>query len=72
MHRIRIYQVEKNDPNFVIKVLELTAKVVFAGVGNGFGRGLGFIDYARKLNQLREYNLEPWKALLRDGVLPFL
>ena len=53
MHRIRIYNVEKNDPNFVTKVLELTAKVVFAGVGNCFGRGLGFIDYARRLNQLR-------------------
>ncbi len=57
MHRLRINQVEPNDPNFVSKVLELTAKLVFSGVGNSFGRGLGFIDYARRLNQLREYNL---------------
>lgn len=57
MHRIRVYQIEKNDPNFVTKILELTAKVIFGGVGNSFGRGLGLIDYAKRLNQLREYNL---------------
>lgn len=57
MHRVRIYNVERNDPNFVGKALELTAKVVFGGVGNGYGRGLGFVDYARRLNQMREYNL---------------
>jgi hypothetical protein len=57
MHRVTIYDIEKNDPNFVPKILELTAKVVFGGVGNSFGKGLGFIDYARKLNLLREYNL---------------
>jgi hypothetical protein len=57
MHRVRIYNVEKNDPNFISKTLELTAKVVFGGVGNTFGRGLGFIDYSRRLNQLREFNL---------------
>lgn len=57
MHRLRVYHIEPNDPNFLTKVLELTAKLVFSGVGNTFGRGLGFIDYASRLNQLREYNL---------------
>jgi hypothetical protein len=32
--------------NFAPKILELTAKVVFGGVGNSYGKGLGFIDYS--------------------------
>jgi len=29
------------------------SKVIYGGVGNSFGRGLGFIDYSRKLNAYR-------------------
>ena len=72
MHRVRISEVEPNDPNFVAKVLELTAKLVFGGVGNTFGKGLGFLDYPKRLNTFRELEWEGYAMMLRDGVLPFL
>ena len=50
MHKIRIYEVERHDPSFVTKILILMAKVIFAGVGNTYGYGLGVLDYPRKLN----------------------
>ena len=72
MHRIRIFEVEPNDPHFTAKVLELMAKLVVGGVGNTYGQGLGFIDYARRFNHYREYDWERSKVMLRDGVLSFL
>ena len=53
MHRIRIFEVEPADANFTNKVLMLTVRLVLGGVGNGFGRGLGFIDYAKRFNRYR-------------------
>lgn len=57
MHRIGIHDVEKNDPNFTTKILELMARVIYGSVGNSYGVGLGFIDYSRKMNHFREFNL---------------
>lgn len=57
MHKLTILEVEKDDPNFTAKVLELIAKIVFAGVGNVYGKGLGLIGYAKKLNNYKDFNL---------------
>lgn len=42
------------------------------GVGNNYGKGLGILDYPRKLNAFREYNLSAWQASLTEGILYFL
>ena len=47
----------EQDPGFVSKVLELTTRLVFSSPGNEFGKGLGFLDYASKLNHYRDFNL---------------
>jgi hypothetical protein len=69
--QVQIYE-QENDPTFVQKVLELLAKLCYGSVGNGFGKGMGFLDYAAKLNAYKELNLAKWDKFLQDGVLLFL
>ncbi len=52
-HRVKICPIERNDPNFTVKVLELLSKAVLGGVGHSYGSGLGILDYPKKLNQYR-------------------
>lgn len=54
------------------KLLELTAKLSFGSVGNSFGKGMGFLEYASKLNSYRNFELSSWENLLKEGVMLFL
>ena len=62
----------ENDPGFMPKILELIVKLCFGSVGNEFGRGRGFFDFAQKLNEYKDYDLSGWKDYLREGYLMFL
>jgi hypothetical protein len=45
MYKISIQEIENIDPHFAIKIMELTAKLVYGSVGNMYGKGLGFVNY---------------------------
>ncbi len=60
-YRIRVDPIERNDANFVAKVMELISKSVLGGAGHSYGCGLGILDYAKRLNEYREVNLSKWK-----------
>jgi|JI9StandDraft_1071089.scaffolds.fasta_scaffold509377_1 hypothetical protein len=59
-YRVRIDPVEKNDPNFAQRVIELISKAALGGAGHTFGTGLGILDYSKKLNEYRNLNLTKW------------
>lgn len=49
-YRVRINPMEKDDPSFTEKVIELITKAALGGAGHTFGSGLGILDYSKKLN----------------------
>lgn len=68
---VQIHEVE-NDPSFVTKILELTAKMCYGSVGVQFGKGLGFLEFAAKLNSYHEFDIQKWEKSLQAGVMLFL
>ena len=60
------------DPNFGNKVIELTVRLIFGIPGNEYGKGLGFLDYCRKFNEYRDYDIQGWDELQHMGFLMFL
>jgi hypothetical protein len=44
---------EDNHPNFMKKLVELIGRLAFGSVGGKYGGGLGFLDFALKLNRYR-------------------
>ena len=46
-------QYEDNHPNFMKKLVELIGRLAFGSVGGKYGGGLGFLDFALKLNRYR-------------------
>lgn len=71
MTEIEIIEKE-NHEGFSQKVMELIVKLCYGSVGKCFGKGRGFFDFAAKLNEYRDFDLEKWKTILADGSLLFL
>ncbi len=63
---------EDNHPNFMKKLVELIGRLAFGSVGGKYGGGLGFLDFALKLNRYRQYELSNWKKYLNEGNMIYI